>query len=127
MLEPREHDRYARQLAAMTRAAGRDDPEAFAAVVALIDRARSVLLPEAAAALRAQTGVAGGYSWGDIARALGVARQSATERFGPHTKATVPESADPPLFCGEDSTEGPGICGLPVELGCCADHGQVGP
>jgi hypothetical protein len=63
------------------------DPESFAAVVRLIDETRA-RLPEAAARLTAPIpladgGQSRGHSWADIARALGVSRSAAHERFGP--------------------------------------------
>lgn len=80
MFEPREIDRYRGFIQAMVRKAGQDDPESFALAVQLLDEGRAALV-DAAEALRTQDGVAGGYSWDDIARALGVTRQSAWERF----------------------------------------------
>lgn len=86
MLEPRELRRWERLTAAMVRKAGADDPETFAAFVKILDDARNNL-PSAAAQLRstpdAEAGVSvSGYSWGDLARALGVSRQAAQKRFG---------------------------------------------
>lgn len=80
MFEPREIDRYRGFIQAMVRKAGQDDPESFAIAVRLLDEGRAALT-DAAEALRHQEGPAGGYSWDDIAQALGVRRQTAWERF----------------------------------------------
>lgn len=82
MFEPSDTQRYRRQVEAMVKAAGRQDPEAFAFIVELLDRARTELVPAACDELRAAKGAAPGFSWADIARPLGVTRQTAQERFG---------------------------------------------
>lgn len=82
MFEPDAIKRYQRQLQAMTKAAGDDDPEALAVVVQLLQQASTEGVRQAVEALRTQTGPAGGYSWADIARPLGITRQTAHERFG---------------------------------------------
>lgn len=98
MFEPREVARYRRQLAAMLSSAagapvmggtvpssdayGGGDPEAFAQVVALLDEARAALV-DVATALREPQGPAGGYSWAELAQALGITKSTAWERFSP--------------------------------------------
>ena len=77
MIEPKELAGMERWLSAMIAKAGRDDPEALAQVIALLDDARTKL-PAAAQALREA-----GYSYADIARPLGIARESAFLRFRP--------------------------------------------
>jgi hypothetical protein len=86
MIEPRERERWTRELAAMIRKAGSDDPETFAAVVEMLDVAINQL-PAAAERLRApqQNGLAG-YSWQNIADACSTSRQTVWNRFGPHAK-----------------------------------------
>lgn len=74
MIEPETAARFRRELAAMVRAAG-DDPEAFATVCALFDAVRDQM-PQAVVALRDQ-----GFSYADIARALGVTKQAAQQRY----------------------------------------------
>lgn len=81
MFEPREVDRWRRQLAAMLDHAAGDDPEGFAQVVELLDQAHGEGLRNAAARLRQPTAVAPGYSWADLARPLGVTRDGAAKRF----------------------------------------------
>jgi hypothetical protein len=75
MLEPDEIKRYERELRAMILRAGDEDPEGFA----VIDQ----LLREATRSMR-QAGVLTrrrGYSWHDLARALGCTRQAAYKRL----------------------------------------------
>jgi hypothetical protein len=86
MIEPRETERWTRELAAMIRKAGSDDPETFATIVAMLDVAINQL-PAAAERLRApgQNGLAG-YSWQNIADACSTSRQTVWNRFGPHAK-----------------------------------------
>lgn len=96
MLESREQDRYRRQIAAMLKSAGGDDPEAFAFVVALLDDAVRTGLPAAAQRLQQPTAQAPGYSWRDIAGAMGVSRATAWQRFsgqGSRSKAAQAERA----------------------------------
>lgn len=76
MLEPKDVDRYVRELRAMVRRAGDEDAEGFAQIVRLLDAAR-VALPYAAEMTRTTHG----YSYADLAAGLGVRRQSAAERF----------------------------------------------
>lgn len=80
MLEPQDIDRYVRELRAMVRRAGDEDPEGFASIVRLLDAARAAL-PYAADRTRTQHG----YSYADLAAGLGVTRQSAAERFTPRS------------------------------------------
>lgn len=77
MLEPNTIARYERELRAMLRTAGDEDPEGFAAVHQLLTQAVNAL-PVAAELTRRQHG----YSWADLARALGVTRQAAQQRLG---------------------------------------------
>lgn len=76
MIEPAEVARWQRNLDAMLRVAGSDDPESFAAVVKLLDDARA-RLPAAAVNLRTVEG----FSHRDLARALGVSRSAVAQRF----------------------------------------------
>lgn len=76
MFEPSEIARYERELIAMLRKAGRDDPEAFAQVVAVLETALSVTARESVRDLRAQ-----GFSWRDLSQALGVTRQAPRLRW----------------------------------------------
>ena|SRR2546428_2651118 len=84
MLEPEDMSRYWRQIDAMLNRAGTDDPETFAFIVKLLDDARDAL-PRAAQRLRTPGDQAGagapGYSWADLARALGVTKSAAAQRF----------------------------------------------
>lgn len=84
MLEPTEVARWERLTAAMLRHAAQDDPEALSQVVKVLDGAYSKL-PTVVAELRAPAqhngGMAPGYSWSQIAAALGVSRQAAAQRF----------------------------------------------
>jgi hypothetical protein len=84
MIDVAQSKRYEREIRAMLRAAGDDDPEGFAQVVKLLDWAVSEGLREAAARLRGadSTGVPG-YSWAEIAAPLGVTRSAAQQRFTP--------------------------------------------
>jgi hypothetical protein len=87
MLDRDEMGRWQRLTAAMLAQAASDDPEAFAQVVVLLDRARE-LLPDVADHLRATAtdtthGNARGYSWADLAAALGVTRSAVAQRFDP--------------------------------------------
>lgn len=69
MLEPEQVSRWRRECNAMIKAST-DDPEAFAAVKSILDDT-AASLPLALDSLRAQ-----GFSYADIARALGVSRQN---------------------------------------------------
>ena len=86
MLEPQEVRRWERMTAAMLQHAATDDPEAFAQVVKVLDDARAQL-PEVAEQLRAPAppygpGMIRCYSWGDLARPLGITRQACQQRYG---------------------------------------------
>ena len=88
MLEPKEIDRWRRLTDAMLRHAAQDDPEAFAQVVAVLERAQAKL-PAVAAELLSTEGLSpqvrgASYSWGVLANALGVTRSAAWQRFGKH-------------------------------------------
>lgn len=74
MIEPEEIARFRRHVRAMGKAAC-DDPAAFAAMVQLYD--------EFQVELRASTSILNhqGFSWSDIADALGIKTQSAWERW----------------------------------------------
>lgn len=76
MLEPNTIARYERELRAMLRTAGDEDPEGFAAVHQLLHQAVDAL-PVAAELNRTQHG----YSWADLGRALGISRQAAQQRL----------------------------------------------
>lgn len=85
MLEPAEVKRWERLTDAMLAHAAADDPEAFAQVVRVLERA-AAKLPAVAAALvttgdDADVRPLPGYSWADLARALGTTRQAAHKRF----------------------------------------------
>jgi hypothetical protein len=83
MIEPEELRRWERQIATMLRHAGADDPEGFAAVALLLDRAATEGLRLAAQHLRQSDGNGQpGYSWAEIARALDVPKSSAVSRYG---------------------------------------------
>jgi hypothetical protein len=82
MFEPNEIRRWERQLSAMLEHAAQDDPEGFAVVVRLLDKAVTDGLRNAASVLRAPAhNGAPGYSWQDLASALGVTRSAAAQRF----------------------------------------------
>lgn len=82
MIDVRDAKRYEREIRAMLRAAGQDDPEGFAEIVRLLDWAVSEGLREAAAELRKpQANGVRGYSWAEIAAPLGVTRSAAAQRF----------------------------------------------
>lgn len=86
MLDKAEMARWERLTDAMLAHAAEDDPEAFAQVVGLVDRARA-RLPQVAHRLRLVGDRPGepdacGYSWGELAKALGISRQAAQQRFG---------------------------------------------
>lgn len=75
MLEPERVSRALRELRSLTREVGANDPESFAELVAIRAEFDGLIKGAAAAQLRQ------GYSWGAIARALGVTRQSAHARY----------------------------------------------
>lgn len=86
MLEPAEIDRWRRLTDAMLDHAAKDDPEAFAQVVELLDRANG-MLPGVAGLLRdawdgERCHALEGYSWAELARPLGITRQACAQRFG---------------------------------------------
>lgn len=88
MLDKAEMGRWERLTDAMLLHAANDDPEAFAQVVQVLERAKAKL-PMVAAELRGAHDYSlkdrkGHYSWADLARALGIRRQSAMERFAVH-------------------------------------------
>lgn len=85
MLDKAEIERWQRLTDAMLYHAATDDPEAFAQVVGLLERA-TAKLPMVAYELRGPATLLddhtySGYSWADLARPLGLARQSVMERF----------------------------------------------
>lgn len=85
MFEPEELKRWERLTAAMIRKASQDDPEAFAAVVRILDDAQASL-PTACNTLRYPDGgddlpARATYSWQQLATALGVTRSAAYQRF----------------------------------------------
>lgn len=77
MLEPERLTRAQRELRALVREVGSNDPEALAELVGLAEWLRHEGLPAAAGEQ-----VARGYSWADVARPLGISRQAAWARFG---------------------------------------------
>lgn len=77
MLDERETARYERELRAMLRRAGDEDPEGFAQIALLISAACEAL--PLAAEMTRQTH---GYSWATLARPFGVTRQAMQQRFG---------------------------------------------
>lgn len=94
MLEPREIERYERELRAMLRRAGDEDPEGFAQIAQLIVQAANGLRLSAELT-RAQHG----YSWADLAGALGTTRQAAQQKYGRST-GPVTEPRDPETIKG---------------------------
>lgn len=86
MFERKEVASFERALAGWIRRAGRDDPAAFAQMVAIIDGARAELVAAADDLRTVKAGTdhhgSGGYSWADIGAALGVTRAGAQKRFG---------------------------------------------
>jgi hypothetical protein len=89
MLEPNTIARYVRELRAMLRTAGDEDPEGFAAVDQLLRQAVAAL-PAAAELNRRQHG----YSWAELGRALGISRQAAQQRLAVERCASC-ENHDP--------------------------------
>lgn len=96
MIDTREMQRYEREIAAMLRRAGSDDAEAFAQVVGLLDKAVKFGTREAAARLRApaDNGQAPPIPWHDLARALGVTKSAAFQRFGKRPDARPAAAVD---------------------------------
>ena len=94
-----ETDDYAAMLRRMLRAYARRVGQADDVDLAVMaDLAREVddLVAAAVAAQRA-----GGRSWGDVGRALGVTRQAAQQRFGSRSSASQPSApADTDPFPG---------------------------
>lgn len=77
MLEDREVQRYQRELRAMLRRAGDEDPEGFASIAGLLTAACESLAPAAEMAKARHR-----YSWADLAGPFGVSRQAMQQRFG---------------------------------------------
>lgn len=76
MLEPDRITRAERELKSLTREVGQNDPEAFAQLVAIRDHFDSLIALAANELRNVQ-----GYSWADLARPLGLSRQSVYERY----------------------------------------------
>lgn len=76
MLEPDERRRWQRNMDAILRKIGDQDPEGIAELVQLLDQTIAEV-PTYIAHARGRYG----YSWTDIGRALGVSRQAARQRF----------------------------------------------
>lgn len=74
MMEPEQVKRFTREGNALTKAAG-DDPEALAQAVDIITTMEAQL-KAAVLLLQAQ-----GFTWNDIAKALGVSKQSAWRKY----------------------------------------------
>lgn len=70
-MEPKDIQRYERELRAMLLRAGDEDPEGFAAIHQLLNQAVGQL-PAAAELTRLQHG----YSWTELAHGMGVSRQA---------------------------------------------------
>jgi hypothetical protein len=86
MLEPSDLARYERELRAMLRRIGDEDPEGIAELVHLIDRAHGELDTAVAVAR-----IRHGWSWAQLAAPTGLTRQALAQRFGrryPYTWAT---------------------------------------
>lgn len=82
MIEPDQLRRWKREVQAMIDHASHDDPEGFAEIVHLLDAATSKGLRYAAQRLRETNGSGQpGYSWAELARPLGLSKQSVAERF----------------------------------------------
>lgn len=88
MLEPRDVQRYERELAAMLRRAGDEDPEGFAQIAEALYNAIDGL-EEAVNDMRRR-----GYTWRQIGAAMGVNHQTLHKRWGGHRPTTL-EPADP--------------------------------
>jgi hypothetical protein len=87
MMEPRDVQRFEREITAMISKA-QHDAEAFAQVVKLSNELRR-RLPVAASGLINQ-----GFSWADIGQALGTTRQAAHLRFGPAARIAAATGKD---------------------------------
>lgn len=82
MIEPEEMRRLEYNIGRMLRVAASDDPATFAAVYELLDTAIHEGMSYAAGRLlAADQGKAPRYSWGDLARELGITPQGARQRF----------------------------------------------
>lgn len=79
MIEPRDVDRFRRELHALVAKA--DDPEGFAQAVALADELTAALTTRANE-LRHPVGHQRGFSWADLAGPLGLTRQGCAQRYG---------------------------------------------
>lgn len=77
MLDTMQLSRYQRELTAMCRTVGENDPEAFAELVRLAEWLNREGLQIAVDGLRAE-----GYSWAEIARPLRVTRSAVAQRYG---------------------------------------------
>lgn len=75
MLEPRDRDRYVRELAAMLNRAIDEDPEGFADIAILLETAVR-LLPAAAQGMRSR-----GFSWRQLAAAMGASVSTVHARY----------------------------------------------
>lgn len=84
-----EYSRWDRNLRAMVRSAGTNDPEAFADLLRLADWLNEYGLPEAYQRLQRE-----GYSAAEIARPTGKTRQALHQRFG--RKDSLSGSLDTP-------------------------------
>lgn len=77
MLDEKDVARYERELRAMLRRIGDEDPEGIAELVHLIDRAHGELDTAVAIAR-----VRHGWSWQQLAQPTGLTRQAVAQRFG---------------------------------------------
>lgn len=89
MLEPNDVKRYERELRAMLRRAGDEDPEGFAEIAQLLYTAVDGL-ESAVLDMRRR-----GYSWRQIADALGVPVSTVHRRWGGTKPADALKPADP--------------------------------
>lgn len=71
-----EQTRWQRNLKAMVRSAGNNDPDAFAALVEMASWLNTDGLRDAFHLLHAQ-----GFTGGEVARCLGISRQAVHDRF----------------------------------------------
>lgn len=83
MLEPTRKSRAVRELRSLCVEVGSNDPDAFAELVE-IRATFDAMIAVAADQLR----TAGGYSWADLARPLGVTRAAVQKRYGASRPAT---------------------------------------
>jgi hypothetical protein len=90
MLDERETARYERELRAMLRRAGDEDPAGVAVIVGLLDAAQRAL-PAAVQLCRVEHG----YSYTELAEAMGVSRQAVRQRFGVGHPAADSADLDP--------------------------------